>query len=639
MKPIVRNKLFEDPDTSYAKDSQPLRWDDNLAHPFGSNIAQDMFDVGPPGGDHATVGKEDDLFALNDYLGRIWPEAGVIAFWEAPPKRTLLNILQKLIDHDEISVYGLEMEDFEDFLFDIPNPDQTSDDEDAYFTLSEYPDNPAIDHNGIEFKVKERPQHTVSPMNKTPQKVKVSDNIGKKVDDRNAWRRAKPFESVVRPTVNESPDTMCATPQATVNAWGKYQDSWHCSIPDDKVAAYDSEDARPFGIIDVDDVYGRKVEKGEFWVGAQKETHEIGRWRYKYAGRIWMNKKLISFWEYPPPRKMKEFLDTLADKLGEKIGMIPEGKEKLRRQLEFDFLIEIIEKGESADEEKEIWKTKHGKWDTWGDNPHTRFTTKYIKVKDYANLTSVKQLSKEDREGEHQVSPMLKKKRAVPQGFGSKHPKAEVRAEERRNKPFESALPKKKWTKVDPEPFSDELINLVQTAYKNTPEGSFINTKRDVMEPDWLSIDFDENPDIDATIFYREARPNETWQGKKIQGLGHDGSKAAIGVMFNKFKELLNTNGVWVEGSDAVEHILYKMNVEYVDNEELAQRIFPDSNLKFIGDRGKYTRSIGSKEIKETIFGKPQLKVNESFYPQLNENPNATIDPKIWNEFKDQPYI
>jgi len=42
--------------------------------------------------------------------------------------------------------------------------------------------------------------------------------------------------------------------------------------------------------------------------------------------------------------------------------------------------------------------------------------------------------------------------------------------------------------------------------------------------------------------------------------------------------------------------------------EEIANELFPKSNLKFTGDKGKYTRNIGDKTIKESIFGKPVLK-------------------------------
>lgn len=123
--------------------------------------------------------------------------------------------------------------------------------------------------------------------------------------------------------------------------------------------------------------------------------------------------------------------------------------------------------------------------------------------------------------------------------------------------------------------YDEELIDLVQTAYEKTPEGSFVNTKKDLIEPDWVSIDFDDEPDLDATIFYRSSRAQESWVGKKIQGIGHDGSREAINMVLTKLKGLLTQNGYWVEASDALQHILYKLQAPYVNSEEYAQKNLP----------------------------------------------------------------
>jgi hypothetical protein len=195
------------------------------------------------------------------------------------------------------------------------------------------------------------------------------------------------------------------------------------------------------------------------------------------------------------------------------------------------------------------------------------------------------------------------------------------------------SIPKNKWIKTDPIEYDDELISLVQNAYKNTPDGSFINTKRDAVKSEWLSIDIDEYPELDATIFYRGPRENEAWIGKKLQGIGHDGSIKSIGILLNKLNKLLNDNGIWIEASDQLEKILYKMNIPYVNDEELAKQIFPNSELKFIGDKGKYDRIIKSKGKIETIFGKPILKdINESLKDKLK----GKSEKQIFNLFIDK---
>lgn len=169
-------------------------------------------------------------------------------------------------------------------------------------------------------------------------------------------------------------------------------------------------------------------------------------------------------------------------------------------------------------------------------------------------------------------------------------------------------IPKRKWVDVEPMKYADDLISIVQKAYQKAPEGSFIRSKRDLHGSDWHSIDIDDQPDIDATIFYRNSRSGETWKGKKIQGIGHDGSRRAIDVVLSRLKKLLKQRGVWVEASDALEHVLYKSGISYIDDEETARKVFPNSDLTMIGDRGKYIRTLPSgKKIKETIFGNPNV--------------------------------
>lgn len=170
-------------------------------------------------------------------------------------------------------------------------------------------------------------------------------------------------------------------------------------------------------------------------------------------------------------------------------------------------------------------------------------------------------------------------------------------------------LKKGKWQNVEPIKYSDDLISIVQKAYEKAPQGSFVNTKKDLVGSEWHSIDLDEFPDIDATIFYRNSRSSEPWKGNKIQGIGHDGSREVINALLNRLEKLLRKDGNWIEASDAVEHILYKMGVPYVKDEKYAQKVFPNSNLQFTGNKGQYNRiTKDGKKVTETIFGNPVLK-------------------------------
>lgn len=175
----------------------------------------------------------------------------------------------------------------------------------------------------------------------------------------------------------------------------------------------------------------------------------------------------------------------------------------------------------------------------------------------------------------------------------------------------ELSLKKNTWeyvvTSKDKKYAGNNLVNLVQTAYKATPDGSFVNSLRDVLPSDWVVIDLDDNPDIDATIFYRKARVGEKWTGRKVQGIGHDGSQEAKAKVIDRLVKELSMPGTWVEASNALEKVLLKRGVKPVTDVKLLQTLFNDPNLKMISDTS-YSRSIlDGKIIHETVFGHPRI--------------------------------
>jgi predicted GNAT family acetyltransferase len=173
-------------------------------------------------------------------------------------------------------------------------------------------------------------------------------------------------------------------------------------------------------------------------------------------------------------------------------------------------------------------------------------------------------------------------------------------------------LQKGKWelllTAADKQEAGPELVNLVGRAYSNTAKGSMIQSLRDVVPSDWEVIDWDQDPDIDACIFYRKPRGNETWVGHKLQGLGHDGSRTSKHKAIEHILQLLAKPGVWIESSDALRYVLNKMNAPAITDLVTLQRLFNDSQLEMV-DSNTYVRTLqdGTK-IKETVFGHPRLK-------------------------------
>jgi hypothetical protein len=175
----------------------------------------------------------------------------------------------------------------------------------------------------------------------------------------------------------------------------------------------------------------------------------------------------------------------------------------------------------------------------------------------------------------------------------------------------EFQLPKNRWELIisnnDKHELGDNLVDLVKHAYHNTPHGSFVNSIRDVIPSDWNVIDWDSDPDVDSCVFYRKERPDESWKGYKIQGLGHDGAKVSKQKAINKIQQMLNKSGVWIESSDAMRHVLKKLEVKAITDEEFLKKLFKDPSIKMI-DSDTYSRTLpNGLQVRETVFGNPVI--------------------------------
>lgn len=184
---------------------------------------------------------------------------------------------------------------------------------------------------------------------------------------------------------------------------------------------------------------------------------------------------------------------------------------------------------------------------------------------------------------------------------------------------------KNKWTLLvsdrDKHYWSKDLIDLVDNAYKHTSLGSFVNSAMDVASSDWVAQDWDQDPEMDCTVFYRKARPDESWSGHKIQGIGHDGRPESKQKVINRVKVLLGKTGWWIESSDAMARTLGKLGMQPLTDEATAQAIFPNTNLKMIDNNGTYQRNIGGGVAQEAIYGNPIVKNvvrKQSVKPQPN---------------------
>ena len=180
---------------------------------------------------------------------------------------------------------------------------------------------------------------------------------------------------------------------------------------------------------------------------------------------------------------------------------------------------------------------------------------------------------------------------------------------------------------------SDDLINLVQTAYAGTAQGSFVNNVSNLLPSDWAVLDFDADPDVDSAVFYRGPRANEPWTGFKIQGLGHDGSRISKDRALDKLAEMLGKPGWWIESSGALRSVLTRRGCPVVSNQRLLQGLFPNTGLKMI-DGTTYSRQLPEGgSVTETVFGNPRL--NKMPDPLEEENLAELIGIK--NQTRDLP--
>ncbi len=156
---------------------------------------------------------------------------------------------------------------------------------------------------------------------------------------------------------------------------------------------------------------------------------------------------------------------------------------------------------------------------------------------------------------------------------------------------------------------ADNLINLVQTAYKNTQLRSYINTKDDLKRSFyWEVVDIDTDPLADVVVFGRTARSQESWDGIRIQGIGHDGERISKDYALDKIKSILNTSGFWIEASGILERRLREMGVRICTQTEV-ESIF-DNVLEYDINTGEYRRKLESGNIiVETSFGYPKFKI------------------------------
>lgn len=458
---------------------------------------------------------------------------------------------------------------------------------------------------------------------------------------------------IVKSHINESPDTVCVQgSKVEKNKEGEYIDSWTCGLDNSPYAKYDSEDAYPFGIKNDNSEWD--VTNGKMWVGYYPynqtgggEIHTSGRDKYKFAGRIWYNKGVISFWEYPKPQEIEEVIFKLAEAL-RKRNIIPEKTpdETLMKFMKNRFLIEVIkDKRVSKETGKDIWKTS-GDWRIQGRigaDTEPRVITEFITIDEYKNKTSIQQFDKDQTIGDHEKSPMDKRKKPVPQGFGSRHPQAEQRAKERREKPFES-LVKPRRLNENPDRTYARDKDLKWNDIPSHPFGMNVPRNEVLVGDNGVS----HSQMTKATAFAYEDYEGRIWPEDRIIAFWQAPSKKTLTAILKRLLANPKLKQYGLSWSDYTNDFTFDLDeyyfsyIDYPENpndldatDEFDVKLKrPEHTISPINKKSNPKKGFGSDKYgkEKPLKYRQALQTSESY---LNENPNTIMRPEAWEKRKD----
>ena len=378
-----------------------IQFDQLDARPFAYTKDGNMF-VGEKQSTHKMLTKLTKEIFDNDgrgkYSGRLFPSLKVITFWQFPA--TYKDLIKVIKDIEKKIDFHILSDD--KWLVEIPADKEILDLKDGnnwgQWQPSFYDQDfvKVIDYRGGHSRSKEYlgQEHIESPMKKKKKLVPKGIGSNQKNGGTQAslkYKYAMHKESFY-PSLNENPNAIIS-PEIL-----KRYKAGENIIP--QYIEFDGNfNARPFGY----------TEKGNIRLGSpgsshwtlQSYSHENMEYdgRGKNSGRIFPKQKVLSFWQFPVDNK--EMIKVIKD---------IEKKSNLRILSDDEWLIEIPS-------DKSAFNSIVGKnWGMWKSNFSDQH---YVKISDYQGAHT---RSPEELAQEHIKSPMLKKKRKVPAGFGSNHP-------------------------------------------------------------------------------------------------------------------------------------------------------------------------------------------------------------------------
>jgi hypothetical protein len=450
-------RLFENPNALYMPDIEKIvEWSESKTFPF-SYYNGELY-LGKWGDTHLNIKTPQDYKGdtRGQYSGRIFADYKIIAFWHFPEdQKTLKKVLDDLRkkiyadendsyekDHYKYDFYDgewmievpSEVEEYKKYpttkeydFFPYPMPNwgtwRPEEENQEYVKVKDY-------EKGTERSAEElAQQHVVSPLLKPKRKVlpgwgSNSDRYRRKRQWQMASMTDESKQEMLYPRLFEHPDWV------TINL-GKDP-----ATGEEKRTTYEwhIDGTFPFGYY-----------RNKFYMGEPKETHgsivfkrkngnfSPGR-EMKFAGRIWLEQKLISFWDYPSKEELPKVLKDIEKTLHIKIIGTKRWK------------IDVPENMEDLE----------------GGRYYGNVRYKQIPIDEYIGKYKT---AEEDLARQHVLSPLLKPKKKVEAGWGSKNPRytanrkwamASMTDESKQEMPYPRLFEHPDW--VNPQGTDEEIL-------------------------------------------------------------------------------------------------------------------------------------------------------------------------------------
>jgi hypothetical protein len=155
-------------------------------------------------------------------------------------------------------------------------------------------------------------------------------------------------------------------------------------------------------------------------------------------------------------------------------------------------------------------------------------------------------------------------------------------------------------SKEDLADLSNEIITLINNAYKNIGGHFELKEPNDLLNTDltyWIGNDSDQDPYSDSVIGGKETK-----FGTKLTTMGQDGQMQSKADVLQKLRNLLSTKGFYIECDS---FILSRLGLPPITDEETIKNVIGKNNIVFNSD-GSYERIINGNLSTKFLIGIPK---------------------------------